>query len=262
MKNVMSASLLFLSVFGAFGQSQAPREGAMSDKAKHAPTIGLRVSLKTLAAAVDRTDAIAKGLSEDIVTSLRSGQAVDLLVVFDAEEVTKGVTVSEATNDGKAIEQRAAAYASLKSVALATYPVPGSLSVLKDYSHLPLMLVRFRSEDSLRALLQRSDVVAIRAPRSFKKLLAQSLPLIGQPAVAASGKKGAGTTVAVIDTGVDYTKAAFGPCTAPGSPSSCKVAYAQDFAPDDGTRDSGRSPWDQRRRDCPRGGARSEGGRA
>ncbi len=50
--------------------------------------------------------------------------------------------------------------------------------------------------------------------------------------------QGAGTSVAVLDTGVDYTLAAFGTCTAPGAPAgTCKVAYAQDFAPDDSILD-------------------------
>jgi len=67
--------------------------------------------------------------------------------------------------------------------------------------------------------------------------LAESLPLIGQPQVAAQGYMGTGTAVAVLDTGVDYTKTAFGSCTAPGAPTNCKVVYAQDFAPSDGKLD-------------------------
>jgi hypothetical protein len=41
----------------------------------------------------------------------------------------------------------------------------------------------------------------------------------------------------VLDTGLDYTRADFGSCTAPGVPATCKVAYAQDFAANDGARD-------------------------
>lgn len=47
---------------------------------------------------------------------------------------------------------------------------------------------------------------------------------------------GTGTTVAVLDSGVDYTRPEFGSCPAPGAP-GCKVVYAQDFAPDDGRLD-------------------------
>jgi hypothetical protein len=42
--------------------------------------------------------------------------------------------------------------------------------------------------------------------------------------------------VAVLDTGVDYTRAAFGACSAPGP--GCRVKYAADFAPDDHALDA------------------------
>lgn len=39
--------------------------------------------------------------------------------------------------------------------------------------------------------------------------------------------------------GLDYTRPAFGPCTAPGVPAaSCKVLYMEDFAADDGELDT------------------------
>lgn len=38
--------------------------------------------------------------------------------------------------------------------------------------------------------------------------------------------------------GLDYTREAFGPCTAPGVPAAtCKVAYVQDIAPNDNSLD-------------------------
>src|SRR5262249_62190991 len=68
----------------------------------------------------------------------------------------------------------------------------------------------------------------IHGARRYSPQLAQSLPLIGQPAVTAAGDQGAGTTVAVIDEAADYTNAAFG-CSAPGTPAGCKVAAAASF---------------------------------
>jgi subtilisin family serine protease len=44
--------------------------------------------------------------------------------------------------------------------------------------------------------------------------------------------------VAVLDTGVDYTRSAFGSCTAPAVPSTCRVVYAVDTAPNDGQLDA------------------------
>jgi hypothetical protein len=88
----------------------------------------------------------------------------------------------------------------------------------------------------LQALVRQPGVKAVHSNIRLHSMLAQSLPLIRQPETAAQGGAGTGTTVAVLDTGVDYTRAAFGGCAAPGG--SCKVAFARDFAPDDGARDS------------------------
>ena len=41
-----------------------------------------------------------------------------------------------------------------------------------------------------------------------------------------------------VCAGLDYTRPAFGPCTAPGVPAAtCKVVYAEDLAPDDNQLD-------------------------
>jgi subtilisin family serine protease len=67
--------------------------------------------------------------------------------------------------------------------------------------------------------------------------LAESLPLVYQPNISNAGSAGNGTTVAVLDTGVDYTHPAFGSCSAPGVPAECKISIAQDIAPDDANLD-------------------------
>jgi hypothetical protein len=61
--------------------------------------------------------------------------------------------------------------------------------------------------------------------------------MINQPPVKTSGRVGTGTAVAILDTGVNYLLPDFGSCTSPGVPSTCKVVYAQDFAPSDGKLD-------------------------
>jgi subtilisin family serine protease len=113
--------------------------------------------------------------------------------------------------------------------------IPG-VSVLDDYSTLPVMFVRIGSTAELARLKADPAVLGIGANRLNEAFLAQSLPLIGQPTAVAAGHTGAGTAVAVLDSGVDYTRAAFGSCSAPGSP-GCKVVVAQDFAPNDGQLD-------------------------
>lgn len=111
---------------------------------------------------------------------------------------------------------------------------PG-VAVLRDYDSFGIQFAGFDSAASLAALLRSPLVAGVTANHVYTATLAQSLPLINQPAAAALGKTGAGKSVAIIDTGVEYGNTAFGACSVPGG--SCKVAYAQDFAPNDGARD-------------------------
>ncbi len=112
------------------------------------------------------------------------------------------------------------------------------LERLKAYDQLPMIAVRARSIAALERLAARGEVVEIFADVPLYPVLSQSLPLIGQTTASAAGQQGSGTAIAVLDTGVDYTNAVFGSCTAPGAPAGCKVAVAIDTAPDDGARDA------------------------
>jgi len=107
----------------------------------------------------------------------------------------------------------------------------------RDWEHLPLVQVRAASFEAAMAMLDRDEVAAAYDIEQYQLTDAESFPLIDQPAAVAAGKIGAGTSVAVLDTGTDYTRGDFGACTAPGVPSTCRVAYAQDFATNDNSRD-------------------------
>jgi len=107
----------------------------------------------------------------------------------------------------------------------------------RDWDELPLVQVRAATIDAALAVIDRDEAAAVYEIEQYAVSDAESFPLIGQPAAVAAGKTGAGTAVAVLDTGVDYTRTDFGSCTAPGVPSTCKVAYAADFAPNDNARD-------------------------
>lgn len=100
---------------------------------------------------------------------------------------------------------------------------------LKDYSQLPMSFRRFRSLAEAQAYAAHPDVKALYENIRLTPMLAQSLPLIGQPAVATATSAGSGTTIAVIDNGINYTNSAFGSCTAPGVPADCKVVASVDL---------------------------------
>ncbi len=113
--------------------------------------------------------------------------------------------------------------------------VDPDLEILQDYPILPVMHVRIRSSGALNRLLKHGKILSIDENAANEHFLLQSLPLINQPPVATAGYQGAGATVAVLDTGADYTLPAFGSCAAPGG--ACKVVYAADFAPSDSSLD-------------------------
>lgn len=106
-----------------------------------------------------------------------------------------------------------------------------------EWTELPIIPVTVDGPEALAALLEDERVESASPIREFVTTDAESFPLIRQPAAQAAGRIGTGTAVAVLDTGVDYLRPEFG-CTAPGAPSTCKVAVARDFATEDGSRDA------------------------
>lgn len=173
----------------------------------------------------------------------RDGKA-DAIVTYRAARVRQPVIEQVrrqhgglTTKDGRRAYPRltTAAYGKLKKETLDR--IGHGVAVLRDYDTLPIQYLRIPSPKALEALLADPDVASIRAETVSRPQLTQSRVLVHQPEVAAQGYTGADTSVAVLDTGVDFTKAAFGSCKTAGG--SCKVVYAADIAPDDRKRDAG-----------------------
>ncbi|MFO1327598.1 MAG: Calx-beta domain-containing protein [Rubrivivax sp.] len=170
--------------------------------------------------------------------ALAAGKAVEVLVVLDdtqerAAESSSGLA-SEPLHrmTGAGYEQRLA----LRQVLLEALKGPvlaGALGadaqLLTSYSHLPLLHLRLHSAAALERLSSMGAVLRVDEVIATEATLAESLPLTRQPAAAAAGQLGSGTTVAVLDTGVDYRLPAFGACTTPGP--TCRVVVAADFTP-------------------------------
>jgi hypothetical protein len=175
---------------------------------------------------------------------VESGEIKELLVRFDDTAVNAELRARLAQRklaepDDQARSLRVERLRSLKQ---ATHDslAANNAEVRKDYRHLAMSLIRFEDPAGLARLLARQDVAAVYEDRLHKPFLAQSLPIVSQPTVQqVMARTGAGTTVAVLDTGVDYTLSAFGSCTAPGVPTAtCKVVAALDTAPNDNKRDA------------------------
>ena len=134
--------------------------------------------------------------------------------------------------------RRAQVYGERMDAVLGDLPLRGA-HLLRRYQHVPMLPMEVADVAVLEALEEDERVEWVFAEEYHEAFLTQSLALIDQPTAAADGFTGAGTSVAILDTGLDYTRAAFGSCTAPNTGAGCKVVYAADFATSDGARDTG-----------------------
>jgi subtilisin family serine protease len=175
--------------------------------------------------------AAAGAIDPELVKPLLGGKPVTLFAVLDARALVR------AYGDGNptAVRAATASLAALRTKVLGT--VEGRVEVLRTYDVVPAVLLRISRADVALELINLVAVLSLTRDRLNDHMLTVSLPLIRQPQIAAMGLTGAGTSVAVLDTGADFTNAAFGSCTAPGVPAGCRVPVAVEIAPDDGSRD-------------------------
>jgi len=170
---------------------------------------------------------------------LLAGQSADIIILFDVAEVDTEISALRKSRqvlheDKSILARRALRYRERKQPVLAQL-FPDKADITHDYSHLPMIAVQVHSSELLDQLANRSDIEAIYPDSTIFPHLTQSLPLIEQPTAALVGLTGTDTTMAILDTGVNWNNSAFGSCTAPGVPSTCKVAVAVEIATDDGS---------------------------
>ncbi len=99
-----------------------------------------------------------------------------------------------------------------------------SAEQFRDYPNLPAFSTNIRTEEELLALANSESVARLTQDRLYHQSLTDNLAWIGQPAAVNAGATGAGTFVALIDSGVDMSRPAFGSCTAVNTPATCRVA--------------------------------------
>lgn len=173
-----------------------------------------------------------------VVNALRAGKEQRLLVVLkhDAEVMGLSDLMLDSDSD-EAIAARTAKYNEIKQSVISTVQ---SKNVRSEdiYSHLPIIKISVKNLNELLAVANDQNVQSISEDIQYTFKSSANLNLIRHPEALQTGFNGSGTTVAVLDTGLDYRRAAFGSCTAPATPAnSCKVVHAQDFARSDNTLD-------------------------
>ena len=171
-------------------------------------------------ATVDR--AVAAGsLDRSVAAKVRRGETMRVLVEV-SPKLTAGRPDVAAARSRSAVDR-----------------AHGKAKVVREFDNVPTKVVEVSTPEALADMLAADGGVTIHEDTAVQlsaQTDAQSLPLIRQPQAAAAGFTGAGTYVAVLDTGVDWAQPVFGTCAAPGS-AGCKVALATDVAADDGVRD-------------------------
>jgi uncharacterized repeat protein (TIGR01451 family) len=175
----------------------------------------------------------------EAIQRLSRGESVDLIVQYDAGVIEKNAASMRSKtkrhiDDDSILRYKAGEYRSAKNKADQVIARSDVIHI-KDYQYLPMSMKRFTTKDGLNAFLANPSIKAVFLNEKLHYVLAESLPLIGQPSVAAVGTNnpayiGSGTTVAVIDGGIDINNPAFGSCTAVNAPASCHVIASNSFA--------------------------------
>jgi subtilisin family serine protease len=173
----------------------------------------------------------------NVLERAENGIAQDVIVVFDYTNIRR--IVASADPPHSFADSQLSIAQSFRARRREVFDsMPGSaIEELESHEHLPTSLARIHDAEGLRALLESPHVIGVNENRRVRPMLAESLPLIEQPQVAVRGSIGSGSTVAVIDTGIDYTRSAFGSCSAPGVPATCRVIVSQSFVANDNQLD-------------------------
>lgn len=106
----------------------------------------------------------------------------------------------------------------------------------RSVNSLPYLIVNDLTEQQIEELLSDPLVKAIHQNTYREKHLEQSLEVVEQEQAYEWGATGDGYSIAILDTGVDYTQSDLGSCIGPGP--DCKVLLSFDTAKEDGQSDA------------------------
>ena len=185
---------------------------------------------------VAHTVVAAPKIPAEFYNQLASGKPLDLIIEYDDTKIENTITnmrnkLPAHRDDDEIRAYKVGKYKTLKDqIDLATHNQ--DIEEIETYTHLPISFKRFKSAAALSAFIAQPGIKAVHVNKKVYLTLATSLPMINQPPVSSLGDQGAGSTVAIIDNGVDYTNSAFGSCSRPGSPAtSCHIIISQNILP-------------------------------
>jgi PKD repeat protein/subtilisin-like proprotein convertase family protein len=172
----------------------------------------------------------ASAAADPVLVEFRSPDGVPLVAAGDAPTAW-GDRGSQAAR--KRVEARAAAIAEARTALLASLPADLAAKVRQGYRHFPLVRMNVDAVERSK-LLGHPLVVAVYEDFVRRPLMQSALSYIGAEHWQGAGYDGAGTAVAVLDTGIQYWNGFFGDCPDagidPAGVEGCRVKVFQGFA--------------------------------
>jgi len=106
---------------------------------------------------------------QDVWAKLAGGESQDLIVVFDDSAIQAQVAQLNKErgilfDDHDTLRFKKDRYAAIKAEVISALP-SGKFEILKNYDVLPLMFLRFRSSEALKALLAHPSVLSVHEDR-------------------------------------------------------------------------------------------------
>ncbi len=161
---------------------------------------------------------------------------------YDFNRVAKIQTLKDRIRDNRserqaALQQLSDIFTSLKNNIISSNVIKRD-DIHREYSHLPMNVLILQDDHQLQSLIEDPRVKAVYVDELMHTNLQQSKTLLEVNKTELNlAVDGSGSSVVVLDTGVDYSHSDFGSCSAPGVPSTCRVIISSDLAPSDGQND-------------------------
>lgn len=174
----------------------------------------------------------------NMVEKIRNGEPQRLLVQLHSDSLREQAKARRAAkklsfDDAEIAELNAHSVDQIRTSLLQKLP-QGEFQLLASYRNLATVSLLVKTETALDILLGAAEVRRISEIPQPEPQFGESLPLIGQPSVEVAGYLGQGAIVGVIDSGILYTREAFGPCRDLGVPleegGTCRVIQNVELA--------------------------------
>lgn len=164
--------------------------------------------------------AVEAGVVEpQLAERLYKGEKVQVLAVIEASDAIKAY----GNGNPAALKKAQQLFAELQTTVIRDLDLP----VEYKFTLLPVLLTPLHDPEAALRLINHRLVVSVWADGENELWLTRSLPMVGHPMAMQGNLKGAGQSIAILDTGADTTR-----------PELSRITVSYEAAPDDLMLDS------------------------